>query len=58
LAPLVILRGVEAFSAFSKPELDALAFVSLRTGNQLGQLLGSLWGLWLLPFGLLTLRSG
>jgi hypothetical protein len=58
LAPLVVLNGASYWSAFDKPQLDALAqgFLSLRS-----QGIGALsiyWGLWLLPLGVLTYKSG
>ena len=36
----------------------AVAFGFIRLGSQLGQLIGAFWGLWLFPFGVLTIRSG
>ena len=58
LAPLVVLNGASYWSTFDKPQLDALAqgFLSLRS-----QGIGALsiyWGLWLLPLGILTYKSG
>ena len=58
LAPLILLSGADYLSVFTKPELDALAMGSLRLGNSLGQMLLAIWGLWLFPFGLLTIKSG
>jgi len=57
-APLLLLSGADFLSVFTKPQLDALALGFLRLGNHLGQLIGVFWGLWLFPFGLLTIRSG
>ena len=57
LTPLVLLKA-DYLSAFTRPQLEALAFASLRWGNNLGQLLTIFWGMWLFPFGLLTIRSG
>lgn len=58
LAPLVVLNGASYWSAFDKAQLNALAqgFLSLRS-----QGIGALsiyWGLWLLPLGVLTYKSG
>lgn len=58
LAPLVVLNGASYWSAFDKPQLNALAqgFLSLR-GLGIGAL-SVYWGLWLLPLGVLTYKSG
>jgi hypothetical protein len=58
LAPLVFLSGADFLSAFTKPQLDALAMGFLRLGNGLGRLVLAIWGLWLFPFGILTIKSG
>jgi hypothetical protein len=58
LAPLVFLSDAEFLSVFSKPQLEALSLASLRLGGNLAQLMTVFWGLWLFPFGILTLRSG
>jgi hypothetical protein len=57
LAPLVFVHGT-ALSAFSRDQLDGLAlvFVRIRAG-EIG-IVTSLWGLWLVPLGILVLRSG
>ena len=58
LAPLTILGGGTYWSAFTQPQLDALAYGFLRVSSNLGRMLTMIWGLWLFPFGLLTIRSG
>jgi len=58
IAPLVLLSGAEFLSVFTKAQLDALALGFLRLGNSFGQALTAFWGLWLFPFGILTIRSG
>lgn len=58
VAAHVLLRGDIFLSAFSRPQLDALAMVFLKIhvhGTFAAQLF---WGLWLLPFGLLVFKSG
>ncbi len=57
MAPLVLLSGADYLSAFTQPQLDALTmgFLDLR-GHGVRAVM-ALWGLWLLPFGLLVLRS-
>ena len=57
-APLVFLSGADYLSAFSRPQLETLAYASLSVAGREGQLLTSIWGLWLFPFAVLTLRSG
>jgi len=58
LAPLILLSGADYLAAFSKPQLDALAFGFLRLrGTGLG-IATAFWGLWLLPFGILVIKSG
>lgn len=58
IAPLIFLGGADFLSAFSKAELDALAlaFLKLRNGGTYVAMI--FWGLWLLPFGVLVIRSG
>jgi len=58
LAALMMSSGTATLAAFSKEQLDALAytFVQLHTrGIQLAQIY---WGLWLIPYGLVVRRSG
>jgi uncharacterized membrane protein len=58
IAPLVLLNGADYWSVFDKHQLDALTmgFLSLRSYGV--SAVTALWGLWLLPFGLLIFRSG
>lgn len=58
MAPLIFLSGGDYWSAFTRPQLEALALGSLRLGSSLGDLTIAIWGLWLFPFGILTIRSG
>jgi len=58
VAALMMSSGTATLAAFSKEQLDALAytFVQLHTrGIQLAQIF---WGLWLIPYGLVVRRSG
>ena len=57
VAPFALLSGAEFLSVFSRAQLEALAYLFLRLNNLLGQLLMAIWGLWLIPFGLLVLKS-
>jgi hypothetical protein len=58
LAPLVLLSGADYLSAFSRPQLETLAFASLSLLEEQGSVLTSIWGLWLFPFAVLTIKSG
>lgn len=58
IAPLVLLNGAAYWSVFDKPQLDALAMGSLALRSYGINAVTALWGLWLLPFGLLVFRSG
>jgi hypothetical protein len=58
IAPLVFVPGAKFLAVFPKPQLDALAYGFLRLyhyGNHVDMVF---WGLWLLPFGVLVIRSG
>jgi hypothetical protein len=58
IAPLILLSGADYLSVFSKPQLEALALGFLRLrGSGLG-IASAFWGLWLLPFGILVIKSG
>ena len=57
VAPLILLDGGGALAAFSRPQLDALALGFLRLRSSGLYLSQFFWGLWLLPFGLLVIRS-
>lgn len=57
-APLVLLSGSDSLSVFSKPQLDALALGFLRLHGMGGAVVIAFWGLWLLPFGALVIKSG
>lgn len=58
LAPLVLSNGADYWSAFDKPQRDAMAmgFLSLQSYGTTAVM--ALWGLWLLPLGILVYRSG
>ncbi len=57
-APMLLASDHDFQAAFTKPQLDALGDGVLVLGNNLGRFLTIFWGLWLLPFGVLTIRSG
>jgi len=57
-APLILLDGANYMTAFTKPQLDALALSSLRFRSSGAAVPMAFWGLWLFPFGILVVRSG
>ena len=58
LAAVVMLSGATFLAPFSEPQLEALAYAFVRL-HGLGMTLASVfWGLWLIPLGMLTIRSG
>jgi Domain of unknown function (DUF4386) len=58
VAAHVLLRGDTFLSAFSRPQLDALAMVFLKMHVHGAFAAQIFWGLWLMPFGLLVFKSG
>lgn len=58
IAPLILLSGADSLSVFSKPQLDALALGFLRLRSSGLGIVTAFWGLWLLPFGILAIKSG
>ena len=58
IAALTLFRGADFLAVLEKPQRDALAMLFVRLHGQ-GILINEIfWGLWLLPFGLLVMRSG
>jgi Domain of unknown function (DUF4386) len=58
IAPLILSSGAHLSSVFTRPQLDALALGFLGLRNHGTHVAMAFWGLWLLPFGLLVMRSG
>ena len=58
MAPLVLLSGDQYLTVFDQPQLDALATGCLNLRGHGVRAVMALWGLWLVPFGLLVFRSG
>jgi hypothetical protein len=57
VATLAFVRGAEFLAVFDKPQRDALATLLINVNEQ-GVLISEMfWGLWLLPLGLLVVRS-
>jgi hypothetical protein len=52
------VHGGGFITEFSTPQLNALAMLFLRLHSQGNVVNGFFWGLWLLPFGLLVMKSG
>lgn len=58
VAALVLVSGADFLSVFSRPQLDALAYLFLRLHERGVTVASVFWGLWLFPFGALVIRSG
>ncbi len=58
IAALIVFRGPDYLAAFDKPERDGLGMVLINLHRQGIAVVGVFWGLWLLPFGILVMRSG
>jgi hypothetical protein len=54
---LVLLRGGDYLAAFSEDQLDSLAYFLLVMRGKAIVVAQIFWGLWLLPLGLLIMRS-
>jgi Domain of unknown function (DUF4386) len=57
LAAILVLRGNEFPGILTLPQREALAMLFLRLHGQGNAVNEMFWGLWLLPFGLLIVRS-
>jgi hypothetical protein len=58
VATLAFVHGADVLAVFDKPQRDALATLLITVDAQ-GVLVSEMfWGLWLLPLGLLVVRSG
>jgi hypothetical protein len=58
IAALTLVGDTDFLAAFPRPHLDALAYLFLRLHSRGITVAAIFWGLWLLPFGLLAIRSG
>lgn len=58
VAALVLVSGADFLTVFGRPQLDALAYLFLHLHSQGITVASVFWGLWLLPFGILVIRSG
>lgn len=58
VAALTLAKGADFLAVFDRAELDALAYLFVRLHSQGITVASIFWGLWLVPFGLLVIRSG
>lgn len=58
IAALTFCRGADYLTVFDKPQRDGLAMFFLNLHRHGIAVVGVFWGLWLLPFGILVMRSG
>jgi hypothetical protein len=58
IAALILVSGADFLAVFDKRQLDALALLFFRLHGQGINVVSIFWGLWLLPFGILVVRSG
>ena len=56
-APLMLLNAGASMAAFTKSQLDALALSSIQFRRAGAVVPLGFWGLWLLPFGRLVMKS-
>ncbi len=57
VATLTLARGADFLAAFEQPQRDALVLLLLKFDSAGALVSQVLWGLWLLPLGLLVYRS-
>jgi hypothetical protein len=58
VAASALVGGGDQLSALAGPQRDALAYVFMRLHGQGFAVAEIFWGLWLIPLGLLAMRSG
>ncbi len=58
LGALTVLSGADFLSVLGGPQREALALVFVRTHGQTLLVNEIFWGLWLVPLGVLVMRSG
>jgi hypothetical protein len=57
-AALILVGAPSFLGSFSGPQLDSLAFLFLRLHGEGIGVVDVFWSLWLVPFGVLVMRSG
>ena len=55
---LIVLGGADWLSVFDPGQLNALAYILMRLHSRTLLVAEIFWGLWLVPFGILIIRSG
>lgn len=58
IAALLLFRGADYLSVFTKPQRDSLAVMFLDLHDYGFDVAQVFWGLWLIPFGILVYKSG
>ena len=58
IAALTVVSGASFLSALNQNELEALSYLFIRLHGQTLVVAQIFWGLWLVPFGILVIRSG
>ena len=58
IAALALFRGADYLSVVGEPQREALGMLFIRLHGQGINLAAIFWGLWLVPFGVLVIRSG
>jgi hypothetical protein len=58
IAPLMLTTSTTYVNAFSKEQVDALAYLFFRLHAHGLEVAQVFWGLWLFPWGVLAIRSG
>lgn len=56
--PLVFQSNANAIAALTRPQIDALAYAFLRVRVYELRVDEALWGVWLIPFDVLVIKSG
>ena len=56
-AALLVFQGGAGFAAFDDPTREAIGMLLIRMHGQANGINQTFWGLWLLPFGWLIVRS-
>src|SRR5439155_24185978 len=57
-AALILVDAPPFLATFTRPQLDSLAYRSVRLHAEGIGVVDVFWSLWLVPFGLLVMRSG
>jgi hypothetical protein len=57
-APLVLLSGADFLSGFTRPQLESLSMIFLKLYGLGIRFAMTFWGLWLVPLGVLEIKSG